>query len=145
MLERVFAVNVIGTLLCSREAVRRMSTAHGGAGGAIVNLSSVAARLGGPGDYVHYAATKGAVDSLTVGLAREVANEGIRVNAVSPGLIETEIHAATGDPGRLARMVPSVPMRRAGTAQEVAQTVLWLLSPAASYVTGANLDVSGGR
>ena len=145
MLERVFAVNVIGTLLCSREAVRRMSTAHGGAGGAIVNLSSVAARLGGPGDYVHYAATKGAVDSLTVGLAREVANEGIRVNAVSPGLIETEIHAATGDPGRLARMVPSVPMRRAGTAEEVAQTILWLLSPAASYVTGANLDVSGGR
>ena len=141
----MFAVNVIGTLLCSREAVRRMSTAHGGAGGAIVNLSSVAARLGGPGDYVHYAATKGAVDSVTVGLAREVANEGIRVNAVSPGLIETEIHAATGDPGRLARMVPSVPMRRAGTAQEVAQTVLWLLSPAASYVTGANLDVSGGR
>ena len=145
MLERVFAVNVIGTLLCAREAVRRMSTAHGGAGGAIVNVSSVAARLGGPGDYVHYAASKGAVDSLTVGLAREVASEGIRVNAVSPGLIETEIHAATGDPGRLARMVPGVPMRRAGTAEEVAQTILWLLSPAASYVTGANLDVSGGR
>jgi len=145
LLERVFAVNVIGTLLCAREAVRRMSTAHGGAGGAIVNLSSVAARLGGPGDYVHYAASKGAVDALTIGLAREVANEGIRVNAVSPGLIETEIHASTGDPGRLARMVPGVPMRRAGTAEEVAQTILWLLSPAASYVTGANLDVSGGR
>ena len=145
MLERVFAGNVIGTLLGAREAVRRMSTAHGGAGGAIVNVSSVAARLGGPGDYVHYAASKGAVDSLTVGLAREVASEGIRVNAVSPGLIETEIHAATGDPGRLARMVPGVPMRRAGTAEEVAQTILWLLSPAASYVTGANLDVSGGR
>jgi NAD(P)-dependent dehydrogenase (short-subunit alcohol dehydrogenase family) len=145
MLERLFAINVIGTLLCAREAVRRMSTKHGGRGGVIVNLTSVAARIGGPGELVHYAATKGAVDSITVGLAREVAAEGIRVNAVAPGLIETEIHAAAGDAGRPARLAASIPMQRTGSAEEVAQCVLWLLSPAASYVTGATIDVSGGR
>jgi len=141
VLERVFAVNVIGTMLCCREAVRRMSTAQGGSGGAIVNLSSRAADIGGGGVYVHYAASKGAIDSLTIGLATEVAAEGIRVNAVAPGLILTEIHA----PGRLEKLVPSVPMKRAGTADEVAETILWLLSPASSYVTGAVLDVGGGR
>jgi NAD(P)-dependent dehydrogenase (short-subunit alcohol dehydrogenase family) len=141
MLENLFAVNITGTLLCAREAIRRMSTARGGAGGAIVNLSSRAAELGGGGVYVHYAASKGAIDALTVGLAREVAAEGIRVNAVAPGLIDTEIHA----PGRLESLVPSVPMQRAGTAGEIAESVLWLLSPASSYVTGAVLDVGGGR
>ena len=141
MLERVFAVNVIGTMLCCREAVRRMSTAQGGSGGAIVNLSSRAADIGGGGAYVHYAASKSAIDSLTTGLATEVAGEGIRVNAVAPGLILTEIHA----PGRLEKLVPSVPMQRPGTADEVAETILWLLSPASSYVTGAVLDVGGGR
>ncbi len=142
---RVLAVNVAGTILCAREAVRRMSTARGGAGGTIVAISSRAARTGGAGEWVHYAASKGAVDSFTVGLAREVAGEGIRVNAVAPGLVETEIHAAAGDPGRLARLAPAIPMGRAGTAQEVAEAVLWLLSAAASYVTGAVLDVGGGR
>jgi NAD(P)-dependent dehydrogenase (short-subunit alcohol dehydrogenase family) len=141
MLERVFAVNVIGTLLCCREAVRRMSTAQGGSGGAIVNLSSRAADIGGGGIYVHYAASKGAIDSLTIGLANEVAAEGIRVNAVAPGLILTDIHV----PGRLEKLAPTVPMKRAGTADEVAETILWLLSPASSYVTGAVLDVGGGR
>jgi NAD(P)-dependent dehydrogenase (short-subunit alcohol dehydrogenase family) len=145
MLERLFAINVFGTLLCAREAVRRMSTRHGGRGGVIVNLSSVAARIGGPGELVHYAATKGAIDSVTVGLAREVAAEGIRVNAVAPGLIETDIHAAAGDAGRPARLAPTIPMRRTGSADEVAAAVLWLLGPESAYVTGATIDVSGGR
>jgi NAD(P)-dependent dehydrogenase (short-subunit alcohol dehydrogenase family) len=144
-IERALAVNVTGTLLCAREAVRRMSTARGGAGGAIVNISSLAARTGGSGEWVHYAASKGAVNTLTVGLAREVADEGIRVNAVAPGLIDTELHAAAGVPDRLERIAPTVPMRRAGTPDEVAEAVLWLLSPAAAYVTGSILEVGGGR
>jgi NAD(P)-dependent dehydrogenase (short-subunit alcohol dehydrogenase family) len=142
---RVFATNVLGSFLCAREAVRRMSTAHGGPGGAIVNLSSRASKLGSPGEYVDYAASKAAVDTLTLGLAKEVAAEGIRVNAVSPGLIETEIHASGGEPGRVERLKASVPMGRGGTSEEVAQAVLWLLSDAASYTTGTCLDVSGGR
>ena len=144
MLERLFAVNVLGTILCAREAIRRMSTAHGGKGGGIVNLGSRAADLGGGGEWVHYAASKGAIDAFTRGLAREVAAEGIRVNTVSPGLIDTEIHDSAY-PGRLAKMTPGVPMQRAGSAAEVAEVVLWLLSDASSYVTGANIDVSGGR
>jgi NAD(P)-dependent dehydrogenase (short-subunit alcohol dehydrogenase family) len=144
-LTRMFSVNVIGTMLCAREAVRRMSTQRGGAGGAIVNLSSAAARIGSPGQYVDYAASKGAIDTFTVGLAREVAGEGIRVNAVRPGIIETDIHASGGEPDRAARLAPQVPMRRAGSAGEVAQAVWWLLSDAASYTTGAVIDVSGGR
>jgi NAD(P)-dependent dehydrogenase (short-subunit alcohol dehydrogenase family) len=144
-LARLFAVNVSGTILCSREAVRRMSTRRGGTGGAIVNISSRAAHTGSPGEWVHYAASKGAVDSLTIGLAREVATEGIRVNAVAPGLIETGIHAANGEPGRLQRLMPTIPMQRAGKPGEVAEGVLWLLSPAASYVTGAILAMGGGR
>ena len=143
--ERIFAVNVFGTLFCSQEAVRRMSSKNGGAGGAIVNLSSVAARLGAPNEYVDYAASKGAIDSFTVGLAREVAAEGIRVNAVRPGLIETDIHASGGDPGRVERLASMVPMGRGGTAEEVAEAILWLLSDAASYVTGTILEVTGGR
>jgi NAD(P)-dependent dehydrogenase (short-subunit alcohol dehydrogenase family) len=143
--ERLLAVNVLGPILCAREAVRRMSTAHGGAGGAIVNVTSVAARLGSPGEYVDYAATKGAVDTMTVGLAREVAREGIRVNAVRPGLVDTEIHASGGQPGRAERLAPEIPLGRAGTAAEVAAAIAWLCSDAASYVTGALLDVSGGR
>lgn len=142
---RALAVNVAGSILCAREAVRRMSTRRGGAGGAIVNLSSLAARTGGSGEWVHYAASKGAINSFTVGLAREVGDEGIRVNAVAPGLIETDIHATNGDPGRPARMAPTVPMRRSGAPEEVAEAVLWLLSPAASYVTGTIVEVGGGR
>ncbi len=138
-------INVLGTMLCSREAVRRMSTRHGGSGGAIVNISSLAARTGGAGEWVHYAASKGAVDSFTIGLAREVAGEGVRVNAVAPGLIETGIHAANGKPDRLEKLAPGIPMKRAGAAEEVAEAVLWLLSPAASYVTGSIVEVGGGR
>lgn len=144
-LKRMFDINVIGSLLCAREAVRRMSTRHGGRGGAIVNLSSAAARLGSPAQYVDYAAAKGAIDVLTVGLAKEVAAEGIRVNAVRPGLIETEIHASGGLPDRVRDLAPQVPMQRGGTAEEVAHAILWLLSPEASYTTMSLLDVSGGR
>ncbi|MDI4635560.1 SDR family oxidoreductase [Pelomonas sp. V22] len=144
--QRVFGVNVIGSLLCAREAARRMSTRQGGAGGAIVNLSSRAAQLGSPGLYVDYAATKGAIDSLTVGLARELIEEGIRVNGVRPGIIETEIHADSGIAGpELAAAAAQLPIRRLGRADEVAAAVLWLLSEAASYTVGATLDVSGGR
>jgi NAD(P)-dependent dehydrogenase (short-subunit alcohol dehydrogenase family) len=144
-LQRMFAINVFGSFYCAREAVRRLSTKYGGRGGAIVNLSSAAARLGSPGQYVDYAAAKGAIDTFTVGLAREVATEGIRVNAVRPGIIETEIHASGGIPDRVKQMAPLVPMQRAGSADEVAQAIVWLLSDAASYTTGAVLDVSGGR
>jgi len=144
-LERVFAVNVFGAFLCCREAVRRMSTRRGGAGGSIVNVSSRAAQLGGSGEWIHYAASKGALDTLTVGLAREVAAEGIRVNAVAPGLIDTELHAAAGLPERVDRMAPTVSMERAGTAEEVANCVRFLVSPAAAYVTAAIVPVSGGR
>ena len=143
--ERMLSVNVLGTMICSREAVRRMSVRRGGAGGAIVNISSLAARTGGAGEWVHYAASKGAIDSFTIGLAREVAEEGIRVNAVAPGLIETELHAANGEPGRLERLSPGIPMKRAGTAREVAEGVAWLLSDAASYTTGTILEIGGGR
>ncbi len=144
-LQRMFGINVIGSFLCAREAVRRMSRKHGGAGGAIVNLSSVAARLGGPGQYVDYAAAKGAIDTFTVGLAKEVAIEGVRVNAVRPGIIATDIHASGGQPERASQMAPLVPMQRAGTAEEVAQAILWLMGDEASYTTGALLDVGGGR
>ncbi len=144
-LERVFSINVIGTFLCCREAVRRMSTRSGGPGGNIVNISSRAAQIGGAGEWIHYAASKGAIDTLTIGLAREVAAEGIRVNAVAPGLIETELHAAARIPDRMQRLAPTVPMGRAGTADEVAGCVRFLLSPAAAYVTAAILPVSGGR
>jgi NAD(P)-dependent dehydrogenase (short-subunit alcohol dehydrogenase family) len=143
--QRIFATNVFGTFLCSREAVRRMSTLHGGAGGAIVNLSSVAARLGAPGEYVDYGASKGAIDCMTAGLAKEVAAEGIRVNAVRPGLIYTDMHGSGGEPGRVDRLKDSVPMRRGGTAEEVAEAILWLASDAASYVTGTTIEVTGGR
>lgn len=144
-LAQVMAVNVAGAFLCAREAVRRMSTRHGGAGGAIVNISSRAAKTGSAGEWVHYAASKGAIDSFTVGLAREVATEGIRVNAVAPGFIETGLHAANGAPDRLERLTPGIPMQRPGIPSEVAEAVLWLLSPAASYTTGAILEVTGGR
>ncbi len=144
-LMRVMAVNVTGAFLCAREGVRRMSTLHGGTGGAIVNVSSRAARTGSAGEWVHYAASKGAIDSFTIGLAREVATEGIRVNAVAPGLIETGLHAANGAPDRLDRLAATIPMQRPGTPHEVAEAVLWLLSPAASYTTGAILEVGGGR
>lgn len=142
---RMFEINVFGSMLCAREAVRRMSTRHGGAGGAIVNVSSVAATLGAAGQYVDYAAAKGAVDVFTLGLAREVASEGIRVNAVRPGVIDTEIHASGGQPGRAQRLAPQIPMHRPGTAQEIANAIVWLLSDEASYATGSILDVTGGR
>jgi NAD(P)-dependent dehydrogenase (short-subunit alcohol dehydrogenase family) len=144
-IEEVLTINVTGAILCAREAVKRMSTKRGGTGGAIVNISSRAAHTGSPGEWVHYAASKGAIDSFTIGLAREVATEGIRVNAVAPGLVETGLHAANGEPGRLQRLMPSIPMQRAGQPDEVAEGVLWLLSPAASYTTGAILDIGGGR
>jgi NAD(P)-dependent dehydrogenase (short-subunit alcohol dehydrogenase family) len=143
--QRMFAVNVFGSFACAREALRRMSTRHGGRGGAIVNLSSAASRIGSAGQYVDYAASKGAIDSFTLGLAREVAREGVRVNAVRPGIIDTEIHASGGLPDRAIEAAPQVPMGRAGTAEEVAQSIVWLLSDAAAYCTGAILDVSGGR
>lgn len=143
--EAVLRLNVLGLVACTREAVRRMSTKRGGHGGAIVNVSSRASTLGGAGEWIHYAASKGATDTITIGLSREVAAEGIRVNAVSPGLIETELHARAGLPDRVARLSPGVPLGRPGTAEEVAEAVLWLLSGAASYVTGAILPVSGGR
>ncbi|MBV8273808.1 MAG: SDR family oxidoreductase [Verrucomicrobia bacterium] len=145
MLERLMAVNVIGPMLCLREAVKRMSTRYGHSGGSIVNISSLAARTGGAGEWVHYAATKGAINTLTIGLAREVANEGVRVNAVSPGLIETDLHSAAGAPDRPARLSSSIPMNRPGTVDEIAAGVLWLLSPEASYVTGTILEIGGGR
>ena len=144
-LQRMFAVNVFGSFLCAREAVRRMSTRHGGAGGAIVNVSSAASRLGSPGQYVDYAAAKGAIDTFTTGLAREVAAEGIRVNAVRPGIIDTDIHASGGLPHRARDVAPQVPMQRPGSAREVAESIVWLLSEQASYTTGALLDVTGGR
>jgi NAD(P)-dependent dehydrogenase (short-subunit alcohol dehydrogenase family) len=144
-LARVLAVNVAGAFACAGEAVRRMSSRHGGTGGAIVNVSSRAARLGSPGEWVHYAASKAALDTLTVGLAREIAIEGVRVNAVALGLVDTDFHAAAGEPTRPERIRPTVPMQRSGTAEEVAAAVLWLLSDAASYTTGTVLAVSGGR
>jgi len=144
-LERMWRTNVTGPFLCAREAIRRMSTRHGGSGGSIVNLSSAASRHGSPGEYVDYAASKGAIDTFTLGLAKEVATESIRVNAVRPGIIDTEIHASGGQPDRIERIAPLVPVGRAGTAEEVAAAVAWLCSDDASYVTGAVLDVSGGR
>ena len=144
-LDRMFRINVIGSFVCAREAVRRMSTRHGGRGGAIVNVSSAAARLGSPDQYVDYAASKGAIDTFTLGLAKEVADEGIRVNAVRPGLIDTDIHASGGMPERAAMLAPSVPMKRTGSAQEVANAIVWLLSAEAGYTTAALLDVAGGR
>ena len=144
-LERMFRINVIGSFVCAREAVRRMSTRYGGAGGAIVNISSAASRLGSPDQYVDYAASKGAIDTFTVGLAKEVAAEGIRVNAVRPGLIDTEIHASGGMPDRAFDLAPTVPMQRTGSAEEIAGAILWLLSAEASYTTMALLDVAGGR
>jgi len=144
-LERMFRINVVGSFVCAREAVRRMSTRHGGTGGVIVNLSSAASRLGSPEQYVDYAASKGAIDTFTLGLAKEVADEGIRVNAVRPGLIDTEIHASGGMPDRAFDLAASVPMKRPGSAEEVANAIVWLLSDEASYTTMALLDVSGGR
>lgn len=143
--QRVFATNVFGSFLCSREAVKRMATRQGGRGGAIVNVSSIAARLGAAQEYVDYAAAKGAVDSMTVGLARELAADGIRVNAVRPGVIDTEIHASGGEPGRVARVAASIPLGRGGLVDEVAEAILWLAGEQASYTTGTLLDVSGGR
>ncbi len=143
--ERMMRINVLGSFACAREAVRRMSTAHGGAGGSIVNVSSAAARIGSPGQYVDYAAAKGAIDAFTLGLAKEVAAEGIRVNAVRPGLIDTDIHASGGLPHRVRELAHLVPMQRGGTADEVAQAIVWLLSDAASYTTMSLMDISGGR
>jgi NAD(P)-dependent dehydrogenase (short-subunit alcohol dehydrogenase family) len=144
-LQRVFAANVTGSFICAREAVKRMSTKHGGPGGAIVNISSRAAQLGSPGEYVDYAASKGAIDTFTIGLAQEVAQEGIRVNGVRPGFIYTDIHASGGEPNRVERVKAFVPMRRGGTAEETAAAIMWLLSDEASFTTGAFIDVSGGR
>lgn len=144
-INRVLVANITGSLLCAREAVKRMSTRHGGQGGTIVNLSSMAAKLGGPGEYVDYAASKGAIDAFTIGLAKEVAAEGIRVNAVRPGLIYTDIHASGGEAGRVDRLKDAVPMKRGGTAEEVANAILWLASDESSYATGTFIDVSGGR
>ena len=144
-LQRMFAINVFGSFLCAGQAVKRMSTKHGGAGGAIVNVSSAASRLGSPGQYVDYAAAKGAIDTFTLGLAKEVAAEGIRVNAVRPGIIETDIHASGGLPNRVRDVAPQVPMQRAGTAQEVAQSIIWLLGDDAAYTTGGLIDIAGGR
>ncbi len=144
-LSRMLNTHVLGSFVCSREAVLRMSTRYGGTGGGIVNLSSAASRMGSPGQYVDYAACKGAIDTFTIGLAKEVAAEGIRVNAVRPGIIETDIHASGGEPDRAQRLAPQVPMQRSGSAQEVANAIVWLLSPQASYCTGALLDVGGGR
>ena len=144
-LEDVFRVNVIGTMLCCRELIRRMSTARGGSGGSIVNVSSIASRIGGAGEWVHYAASKGAVDSFTLGLAREVAAEGIRVNAVSPGIVTTDLHAKAGAPERLERMAPGIPMKRPGQPAEIAAAILWLLTDAPAYITGSILEIGGGR
>jgi NAD(P)-dependent dehydrogenase (short-subunit alcohol dehydrogenase family) len=144
-LQRMFAINVFGSFFCAREAVRRMTTKAAGKGGTIVNLSSAAAKLGGPGQYVDYAAAKGAIDSFTIGLAKEVAAEGIRVNAVRPGIIATDIHASGGAPDRALQMAPLVPLQRAGSAEEVAEAIVWLLSDASSYTTGSIVEVTGGR
>jgi NAD(P)-dependent dehydrogenase (short-subunit alcohol dehydrogenase family) len=144
-LQRIFSINITGAFLCAREAIKRMSAKHGGQGGAIVNVSSVAARLGSPGEYVDYAASKGAIDTLTIGLAKEVAEEGIRVNAVRPGFIDTDIHASGGEPNRIDRVKPLIPMKRGGEAIEVARAILWLLSSEASYTTGSFIDVAGGK
>jgi NAD(P)-dependent dehydrogenase (short-subunit alcohol dehydrogenase family) len=144
-LERMFAVNVVGAFLCAREAIKRMSKRHGGKGGAIVNVSSGAARLGSPGEWVDYAASKGAIDTMTLGLAKELAEDGIRVNCVRPGFVNTEIHAGAGEPDRIERLRDSIPMKRGGEPEEVARAILWLLSAEASYSTGAILDVTGGR
>ena len=144
-LMRVFNTNILGSVLCAQAAVRRLSTRHGGQGGSIVNLSSAAARIGSPGEFVDYAMSKGAIDTFTLGLAKEVATEGVRVNAVRPGLIKTDIHASSGEPGRVARLTPMVPMQRGGEADEVAAAIMWLVSDEASYVTGTLLDVAGGR
>ena len=144
-LKRMFDTNVIGAMVCAREAVLRMSTRHGGSGGSIVNLSSAASRIGSPGQYVDYAASKGAIDTFTLGLAKEVAAEGVRVNAVRPGIIDTDIHASGGQPDRARQVAPQVPMQRPGSAEEVARSILWLMSPESSYTTGTVLDVTGGR
>ena len=144
-LQRIFATNVTGSIICAREAIRRMSTRHGGRGGVIVNVSSGAARMGSPGEYMDYAASKGAIDTFTVGLAQEVAEEGIRVNAVRPGFIYTDIHASGGEPDRIERVKVRVPMKRGGTVDEVAHAILWLLSDEASFTSGALLDVAGGK
>ena len=144
-LQRMFAVNVFGSFFCAREAVKRMSTRRGGKGGVIVNLSSIAAKLGGPGEYVDYAAAKGAIDTFTVGLAKEVGPEGIRVNCVRPGVVRTEIHLSSGDPGRVDRIGAAAPLQRPGEAEEIARVIVWLASPEASYMSGALVDVSGGR
>ena len=144
-LQRVFTTNIIGSFLCAREAIKRMSTKNGGRGGAIVNVSSVASRLGSPGEYIDYAASKGAIDTMTIGLAKEVAEEGIRVNAVRPGVIYTDIHASGGEPNRVERVKEFVPLKRGGQAMEVAQAILWLLSDEASYTTGSLIDIAGGR